>query len=273
MYANERLLYRIYRSGHAGAFVLKGAMLFHVGNTRLPYRPTRDIDLRGEGRPNMAGLQALFHEFCNLKVVDDGLFFNGQSVKIERIRQEEEYHGVRARLEARMGSVRIPVQVDIGFGDAITIRPKQGKITTLLDFPPPHIRIYPWETVIAEKFQVIVQLGMANSRMKDYFDLHHLAKSIRVDGRVLARAIKATFDCRKTPLPAEVPIGLSGIFSQEEAKQAQWKAFISRSRIDTGSASFASVISILRSFLIPPVTALVEKRIFKEKWRPGGPWL
>lgn len=168
-FAVERFLFRLSQSKHAKDFVLKGAMLFHLRSSRLPHRPTRDLDLLGAGTPDIARIEAVFQSVCRTRVPDDGLSFLDDHVKGERIKDEDEYEGIRLHIEARMGSARIPLQIDVGFGDAITPPPKQEELRTLLDFPAPAVLVYPWETMIAEKFQAIVELGMENSRMKDYF--------------------------------------------------------------------------------------------------------
>lgn len=157
-YGVERLLYRLDRSKHAEEFVLKGAMLFHMGPDPLPHRATRDVDLLGKGPPEPA-----------------------------RLVEEQEYEGVRMQLQARMGSARVPVQVDVGFGDALTPPPKRQPQAVLLDFPAPRLLTCPWETVIAEKFEALVDLGMANSRMKDLFDLTYLSATLALDGAVLGK--------------------------------------------------------------------------------------
>ena len=218
-YTVERLLYRLAQSNYADKFVLKGAMLFHLRSVRLPHRPTRDLDLLGYGSPNVNRLEQVFREFCSVHVVDDGMVFVEHSVRAERIRDEEHYEGVRLHLEARMGSARIPVRVDVGFGDALTPSPKREKLATLLDLPAPSMLVCPWETVIAEKFQALVDLGMANSRMKDFFDLRQMADTLTIAGATLARAFEATFERRRTPLPASVPAGLS-----KRVRRELWEA-------------------------------------------------
>lgn len=271
-YAVERLLYRLDRSAYGGQFVLKGAMLFHLKSGTLPHRPTRDVDFLGRGDPTPVRLKGVFREICAAPVVDDGLVFNAQSVRAERIQEAQEYEGVRMKVEARMGSARISVQVDVGFGDALTPRPRRERLATLLDFPAPRLWICPWETVIAEKFQVLVELGMANSRLRDFFDLHYLAATQRFDGATLAKAIQATFARRRTPLPSGLPTGLSPAFGADAVKQTQWRAFVGRLRLDTGKGSLGQVLEDLRAFLMPPVEALSQKQPFRMTWPPRGPW-
>jgi hypothetical protein len=271
-YAIERLLYRLDRSGRGDDFVLKGSMLFHLGPTPIPHRPTQDVDLMGKGSPDLARMRTLFKGLCTLPVADDGLVFVEGTVRAERIREEEEYEGIRIRVEARLGSARIPVQVDVGFGDALTPRPRRERLATLLELPPPHLRVCPWETMIAEKFQALAALGMANSRMKDFFDLDYLSRTLAFDGLVLARAIRSTFERRRTPLPGEVPLGLSAAFGEDPEKVAQWRAFIRRTRLTERSGSLGAVMGRLRDFLMPPAKASIEERPFRMEWPPSGPW-
>lgn len=271
-YAIERLLYRLDQSDHAGEFILKGAMLFHLSADRLPHRPTRDVDLLGRGTPDLARLAQVFRDICAVAVEPDGMAFSQQSVRAERIRENQEYEGVRVRVEGRMGSARIPLQVDVGFGDALTPPAKRRRLATLLDFPAPRLLIYPWETVIAEKLQALVSLGMANSRLKDLFDLHHLLATQTFEGSMLARAIEATFERRRTPLPEHTPVGLSRTFAEDPAKQAQWRAFLRRHGLGADTPPLNEVIEEIRAFLLPPIEALLHQRPFTVQWPPRGPW-
>ncbi len=271
-FAVERFLFRLSESEHAKDFVLKGAMLFHLRSMKVPHRPTRDLDLLGTGMPDIARTEAVFQNVCQAPVPDDGLTFLGDRVKGERIKDDDEYLGIRLHLEARMGSARIPLQIDVGFGDAITPAPKQEQLLALLDFPPPSVLVYPWETMIAEKFQAIVELGMDNSRMKDYFDLNYLATTQSFDGPVLAQAIQATFARRKTQLPEETPVGLLPAFGEDTVKQTQWRAFARKLQMAEGMLSLNEVIDGLQAFLISPVEALLRKDSFNKSWTPSGPW-
>ena len=271
-FAIERFLFRLSQSKHRKDFVLKGAMLFHLRSRQVPHRPTRDLDLLGTGMPDIARMEKLLQGVCRTQVPDDGLTFLADSVKGERIKEEDEYLGIRLHLEARMGAARIPLQIDVGFGDAITPSPTQEQLLTLLDFPQPSILVYPWESVIAEKFQAIVELGMDNSRMKDYFDLHYLAKTQAFDGPMLAQAIQAAFARRRTLLPDEPPVGLLPAFGEDPVKQTQWRAFARKLQIEEGAFSLSEIVADLHPFLVPPVKALLQKEAFAKSWMPGGPW-
>ena len=170
-YALERFLFRLCRSEHGRDFVLKGAMLFHLRSAGVPHRPTRDLDLLSKGNPGIDRLAQLFRDVCGIESPEDGIVFQALTVRAERIKDDDEYLGVRLRIDASMGSARIPFQIDVGFGDAVFPNPQMEQLSTLLDLPAPRLRVYPWEAVIAEKYHAIVELGLDNSRMKDYFDL------------------------------------------------------------------------------------------------------
>jgi hypothetical protein len=273
-YAVERLLYRLASSEHAREFALKGAMLFSVW-TRQPYRPTLDLDLLGFGEDSAERVVGIFRRLCGLEVEPDGLIFDAESVRAEPIRADQEYQGQRVALVARLGKARIPLQVDIGFGDVVTPRAEQAVYPTLLDFPAPHIRACTRETVVAEKLQAMIALGIANSRMKDFYDLHVLARDFAFEGRALSSAIQATFERRRTPVPAGVPLALSDDFAADRAKTIQWNAFLRKGGLQDLVPSLAEVVAHLRGFLLPPLSSLAAgdlPSVFEMTWARGGPW-
>lgn len=270
-YGVERLLYRLSKSAHNNRFILKGAMLFVVWGDR-PHRPTRDLDLLGHGHNRVAAVEQTFREICETRVEDDGLEFDPSSIRGEQIQTDDEYDGVRLTLTARLARARIPLQVDVGFGDSIVLAPDVVAYPVLLHLPEPRVRAYPKEAVVSEKYQAMVQLGMGNSRMKDFYDLWILARRFEFDGSALAQSIQATFDTRKTALPTELPLGLTPGFHDDTAKQAQWRAFVSRGRLEENPPELADVASFLAGFLMPPTLALVDSGRFEGFWPHGGPW-
>ncbi len=179
---------------------------------------------------------------------------------------------MRVTLEARLGKIRIPLQVDIGFGDAVTPEAQQEEFPTLLDFPAPILLTYPRETSIAEKFEAIVNLGLTNSRMKDYYDIWLLSQQFDFDGANLVRAIDATFRRRRAVLPTGLPIGLSIEFVLDTGKLSQWDAFGRRSRLDTKEINLGTVVRVIADFMMPPSIAAAEGKAFLLRWTPGGPW-
>ncbi|MEW6734632.1 MAG: nucleotidyl transferase AbiEii/AbiGii toxin family protein [Acidobacteriota bacterium] len=270
-YGIERTIYRLSLSKYCKAFILKGATLFTLWSDN-PHRATRDLDLLGRGPSDIAHLEHIFREIIATKVEEDGLVFLLESVKGERIKQDQEYQGVRIHFQARLEAAQILIQVDIGFGDTITPSPKEVEYPTLLDFPKPQLLAYPRETVIAEKFQAMVALGIANSRMKDFYDIWILASKFDFQGEVLAQAIKATFSRRQTPLPTELPLALTPDFYQEKSKQTQWEVFIRRNGLQMQGGSFTDVIILLQNFLMPPTYEAIQSGHFNMIWLPSGPW-
>jgi hypothetical protein len=226
----ERFLYRLSRSRHAEHFVLKGALLLlaWLGET---LRPTRDADLLGFGELTDDELLAIFRDVCGIPVEPDATSFDAESVEVAAIREGDAYGGRRITLRGRIGTARVSVRVDVGFGDAMTPAPKWLDYPSLLGYPSPRLRAYPRETVLAEKLHAMVLLGLRNSRMKDYFDVLALLREGKHDEALLARAITATFERRRTALPDGVPPGLSDAFSDDVARQAQWRAFLAKSRL------------------------------------------
>ncbi len=267
-YANERLLYRLGCSPYRGQFVLKGAALFQVWSASL-YRPTRDIDLLGFGDSTAARIESVFRELCVLEVEPDGLRLLPDSVRAEEIRGQPEYGGIRVRLMADLDGAQIALQVDIGFGDAVTPGIEEADFPTLLEFPAPHLRIYPRETVVAEKFEAMVRLGIVNTRMKDFYDVWQIARIFSFDGASLSRAIAATFERRATPVPDAAPVALSAEFVEERANQ--WFAFLGRSSA-SGSPDLSDVVDLLARFLLPPSAAAAAGEPFPLRWPLGGDW-
>lgn len=270
-YCLERFLYRLSRSPHNKGFVLKGAMLFALW-TGYTHRPTRDLDLLGRGDNSVEGLERVFRDVCNQPVEDDGVVFLADTLRGERIREEEEYHGVRVRFDVRQGTARLRLQVDVGFGDAVTPRPESVTYPSLLDFPAPAVLAYTRESVIAEKFQALVMLGLLNSRLKDFWDLSVIAQQFRLRGPLLCQAIRTTFERRKTAVPGEPPVALTDDFHGDGGKQKDWQTFLKRHGLGTRGVSLEQVVGVLRGFLMPPAQALARGEPFETEWPAGGPW-
>ena len=245
-YGVERFLYRLSRSQHAERFVLKGALLLlaWLGET---LRPTRDVDLLGFGELTDGELLAIFREVCGVVVEPDATIFDAASVKVAPIREDDAYGGQRVTVRGRIGTARVGVQVDIGIGDAVTPAPEWIEYPSLLDFPSPRLRAYPRETVLAEKLHAMVLLGTRNSRMKDYYDVFALLRDGGHDEALLTRAIAATFVRRRTALPEGVPVGLSDVFSGDPERQAQWRAFLAKNRLE--GPALVEVVEELRERL------------------------
>jgi predicted nucleotidyltransferase component of viral defense system len=262
-FALERLLYRLGTSRHRERFILKGALLFAA--MTQTYRPTRDLDLLGFGSDDAGELLELFREVIALEG-HDGLVFDPTSLKAEAIREGAEYGGVRLQIRAYLDGARIPLQVDIGFGDAITPAPRELEYPTLLELPAPSIRAYPLETVVAEKLEALIRLGMINSRMKDFYDLWVLTRQVEFSAGLLREAVEHTFARRRTQLPATTPAALTSVFAADPGKQAIWRAFLRR--IAAGEISLEAVIERLRQFLEP-----ILLNTARGQWNPeAGAW-
>lgn len=273
-FATERFLYRLSMSDYARQFVLKGARLFALWSSK-PSRPTRDLDLFGFGDSSPEALRTALQHICQVPVPPDGLSFDPGTIAVEEIRAEQEYDGQRATLIAFLGKARIPLQIDIGFGDAITPEPVETDYIALLDsLPAPRIRTYPRETVIAEKLHAMVFIGEVNTRMKDFYDLYSLATEFAYHGPTLCRAIRATFVRRKTAIPNDTPLCLQDDFAKSGRTGELWAGFLSRSHLtDSSYADFPFIVKILRTFLEPPLLAAAqEKPAFAMDWRADTGW-
>ena len=257
-YATERILYRLSRSAHAERFVLKGALLMLVwlGET---IRPTRDADLLGFGDLSEQSLASIFRELCAAHVEPDGLEYLSSSIRVAPIRAEDVYGGLRVTIEARLGNARLPVQVDVGVGDAVVPEPDWLDYPALLDLPRPRLRAYRPETAIAEKLHAMVVLGEANSRMRDFFDIFALAKHQEF-GNDLVQAVRATFQRRGTAIPGELPVALTASFSALPAKREQWRGFLSKNRLVSAPADLSEVVAFLGGFLEPVIRAARDAR-------------
>lgn len=271
-YALERLLYRLAYSEYSGQFILKGAMLFGLW-MESDHRPTRDLDLLGFGEPSSERLAEVFQRLCKVDVDPDGLNFDPQSIRVAEIREGQAYMGQRVKLVALLGTARIPVQIDVGFGDVVTPEAKEIDYPTLLDLPAPRIRAYPPETVVAEKLQAMVALGMQNSRMRDYYDLWVIARHFSFEGPRLVTAVQATFERRRTDVPEAVPSGLSDEFATDQYKATQWNAFLSRSQLEEERIDLPQVVDDLRTFLVPVLDAAANSKEFNRSWVNAGPWV
>ena len=250
-YVLERLLYRLSTSKHRERFVLKGAMLLTTWLNN-PLRPTRDLDLLGFGDSEPDAIIAAFKEICAVKA-NDAVTFDIDSIEVDDIRGAQEYGGVRVKMFATVDGARVRVVADIGFGDAVEPGLIEAELPVLLDLPAPKLRAYARETVIAEKFQAMVALGRANTRMKDFYDVWVLLRSYESNSESLARAIAATFERRKTEIPTELPDALTRAFAEDNAKQQQWAGFIKDVEVNLGPLS--EVIDALAEMLMPHMAA------------------
>jgi predicted nucleotidyltransferase component of viral defense system len=270
-YALERFLYRIAISPFADRFMLKGALLFFVW-VHDSYRPTRDGDLLASGSSELRDMEKTFKQICGV-AFEDGIVFEAESVRAQEIAEDKAYSGIRTNFVAHLAGAKIPVQFDIGFGDAVTPGPDRIRYPALLEFPAPELRAYPVQTVVAEKFHAMVVLGMQNSRMKDFYDLWLISRRFEFDVTVLSGAISATFVRRKTPLPEGIPVALSSEFADSPGKGAQWRAFVRKNQLAGAELALGEVITAIRDFVMPVVGATRRGEKLKHTWKLGGPWI
>ena len=268
-YAMERFLYRLSQSAHADRFILKGALLLRVWRA-AQLRPTMDIDMLGRTSNEEADIVAQIQDILTVDVEADGLAFDPDSIRAERIAEDADYEGIRIRFLGALGSARIHMQIDIGFGDVVYPEPEESDLPTMLDSPAPRLLCYSRESTIAEKLEAMVKLGVLNSRMKDFYDIWLLSRQFDFDGAELAEAVRLTFERRGTALPAEIEAFTESFIS---AKQTQWAAFWKRLAQDHVPASFGEIVAQVDGFLSPVVAAHTQGTPEPTKWTAPGPWI
>lgn len=270
LYGLERFLFRLSQSAHKGQFILKGGLLIY-GMELSEARPTRDIDLLGLTQNNIEAVSKIIQEIGKIDF-DDGMNYDFGQLTRETMAPDSEYPGIRLKFVGKLGKTRIPMQLDIGFGDAVVPDAKDMVFPTLLDMKAPTILVYAIETIVAEKFEAALDLADLNSRMKDFYDLWVLSQKYSFEGRSLQEAIIATCNRRGTVIRSDVEI-FSPEFRQNVDKETQWAAFISKGPMDDAPDDFPGIMKALQGFLQPVVLSCEKKDKFNLKWAPGGPWL
>lgn len=268
-YTMERFLFRLGNSPFADRFVLKGALMLRVWDVAQA-RPTMDIDLLGRTANTVENLVEIIQQCLLLKVEEDGIHFDTSSVSGEAIALEKTYQGVRVRVRGKLGNARLSLQLDFGFGDVVVPGPVWIEYPELLDFGSPHLLSYTAESVIAEKFQALVELELANTRLKDFYDLWKLSQTLTFDSEVLRAALTATFQQRGTPLPTTIPLALTEAFYDEPQRQAQWAGFVRRGRLEAEAKTLSEVAAAIAGFLLPLTTT--ENSVSKKHWSSGRGW-
>lgn len=268
-YAMERFLYRLSQSPYAKQFILKGGLILRIWNAPTA-RPTMDIDMLSRACNEEENITNQIKHILSMDVIADGLVFDFDTIKTEKITEEAEYQGIRLRFTSVLETAKIPMQIDVGFGDIIYPGPQESVLPSLLiDFPAPKLLAYSQESVIAEKFEAMVKLGIINSRMKDFYDIWMLSRQYTFNGAQLAEAIRLTFNQRGTPFPFEV-IAFTKLFI--ETKQIQWSAFYKRLQQDHVPADFSEIVLSISKFLLPVFCALNEEAAMPLTWTAGGEW-
>jgi predicted nucleotidyltransferase component of viral defense system len=251
-FALERLLFRLSQSAHRENYILKGGMLVTQWLDH-DNRETRDADFLGFGEADVETIKAIFAEIMAI-TSEDGLDFDIGAIAATTIREEAEYDGIRLKTFAYLGRTRIPVTLDIAFGDVLADASQTVDYPSLLDMERPSIRTYPPAQVIAEKFQAMVALGLANGRMKDFYDLWAIPKALPIDDQALDTAIAATFERRTTPVPKERPSGLSAAMAEDAAAQQRWRAYVES--LELPVPDFTDVLEDIWALLAPSCVRL-----------------
>lgn len=267
-YAMERFLYRLSKSEHADKFVLKGALVLRVWNSP-EFRPTMDIDLLGKTSNHETVIVKQIEDIITVPVDPDGLIYSCDSIRAEEITEEAEYSGIRLKLLANLGSARINMQIDIGFGDAMVPEPELSEFPSVLDYPAPQLWCYSRESTIAEKLEAMIKLRMLNSRMKDFYDIWMLSRYFDFDGETLKQAVIRAMNTRGTKIPETIEA-----FSVEfgQAKQNQWIAFKRRFvQIDLPQ-DFKTILDAVVPFLDPIIESIKKSTIPPSLWTAPGPW-
>jgi len=272
LFALERFLYRLARSRHRDRFVLKGALLLRYW-LGADSRPTRDIDLLAPMETDAKDLRASLRELLALEVEDDGIAYRPESIVVAPIRVESPVHGLRARFDATLGRTRLRYQVDVGLGDTVYPPAEEVASGSLLGLPKASLRAYTPYTAVAEKLETVVVLGEANSRIKDYYDLALLPRTLAFDGSLLAEAIRRTFARRSTPIPDGVPEGLSDTFARTPVNASRWKGFLEKGRLlESERLGLGQIVREIRTFVLPALKAARHASTHDAHWPPGGPW-
>ena len=270
-YGMERFLYRLGKSQYANQFILKGALMFTAWN--IPERRTTlDIDFLARFDNQIDSIEKVIKDICKIKVVSDGLVFDSETVKGIRIKEDADYEGVRGKFVGFLERARIPMQMDIGFGDIVYPRPKIFDYPVILDLPKPHLKGYPLESVVSEKFEAMVKLGLLNSRMKDYFDIWLIMRQFDFNGMNLDEALKRTFQHRKTDLPQKRPLFAEEIYDDKSDRQILWTAFLKKGDIKHAPDKLSKTAKAIEKFLIQPLDAIHRGLEFKKSWKASGTW-
>lgn len=270
-FGTERVLHRLACSKHRDRFILKGALLIQhwLG---VEARPTRDIDLLGPDDLSEADVVAVLEDILTGNVDEDGLVFDLESATVTPIRVGSPVLGWRAKFDGYLGRSLIRFQLDFGLGDVVEPGPVELHPEPLLDLPVATLLAYTPYNTVAEKLEAVVNLGGANSRMKDYFDLYRLGGERPFVGSVLVSTLGETFARRGTPIPDNLPEGLTAGFATQTDKALQWKAFLRRARLERWQFSLEETCAAIAEFAVPVFDAAARGVAFVATWAPGGPW-
>lgn len=270
-YGMERFLYRFSKSKYADKFILKGALLFAVW--QIPdRRTTLDIDFLARFDNEVTTIEKVMKDVCETSVDPDGLNFDPQTVKGMKIKEDADYEGVRVKFTGFLDRAEIPMQIDVGFGDIVYPKTKVIDYPVILDFPKPHLNGYPQESVISEKFEAMIKLGLLNSRMKDFYDIWLIMRQFEFKGANIASAIKKTFSNRKTEIPNKKPLFADEIYDEKSDRQTLWSAFLKKGDIQHAPETLSATAKEIENFLIEPIMALNENGNCDKTWKSPRGW-
>jgi len=270
-YGMERFLFRFSQSKYAGKFILKGALMFTVWHVP-ERRTTLDIDFSARFDNQIASIERVIKDICKIPVALDGLMFDPKTIKGQKIKENAEYEGVRVKFRGFLGRARISMQIDVAFSDSIYPKPMIIDYPAILDLPRPHLKGYPVESVVSEKFEAMVKLGLLNSRMKDFYDIWLLMRQFDFNGSELAKALKRTFEHRKTRLPTDKPLFTEEIYAKTSDRQTLWNVFLKRGDITHAPKELCATARAIEEFLIKPLEAIKNGQNFSKNWKAPGLW-
>ncbi len=270
-YGMERFLYRFSKSKYADKFILKGALLFAVW--QIPERRTTlDIDFLARFDNEVTTIEKVMKDVCDTSVDPDGLNFDPQTVKGMKTKEDADYEGVRVKFTGFLDRAEIPMQIDVGFGDVVYPKTKVIDYPVILDFPKPHLNGYPQESVISEKFEAMIKLGLLNSRMKDFYDIWLMMRQFEFKGANIASAIRETFNNRKTEIPNKKPLFADEIYDEKSDRQTLWSAFLKKGDIQHAPETLSATAKEIENFLIEPIMALNENGNCDKTWKSPRGW-
>lgn len=268
-YGMERFLYRFSQSEHSDKFILKGALMFTAWDV-ADRRSTLDIDFWARLNNQVAAVEKAVRDVCKTSVPADGLSFDPDTVSGQKIKEDADYEGVRIKFRGFLERSHIPMQIDVGFGDIIYPKPRIIDYPVILDFPRPHLKGYTLESVVSEKFEAMVKLGLLNSRMKDFYDLWLIMRRLHCKGDHLVEALKRTFKHRKTLLPRHSPLFAEEIYNEQSDRQMLWKAFIARTQNKYAPEKLSTIAKAIEKFLAKPLQAITNEEKFNREWKTGA---
>ncbi|MYA61788.1 MAG: nucleotidyl transferase AbiEii/AbiGii toxin family protein [Dehalococcoidia bacterium] len=272
-YGCERFLYRLGQSAVGDRCILKGATLLALW-MKEPHRATRDIDLLAFGASDEQTVRKIVTTVCSVPCEEDGITFDLGTLRISPIRENQRYQGQRARLRARLGTAQIALQIDFGFGNAVTSVVDEESLPTLISgVPVPSLRTYPRVATIAEKFETMVQLGTMNSRMKDFYDVWALSETFQFGGAELQEAVAGCFERRGTAWTLAIPDALTSAFYSNPDLQMRWRSYGQDGQLlSPPPSSFEEIGNRMQSFLGPVRESIMADVGFQMHWSAGGPW-